>query len=419
MAKNFYDILELDNTASDVQIKNAYKKLAAKWHPDKNPTNKDEASKKFMAISEAYDVLKDAEKKKMYDQLGPEGYENMTQHGGPGGAGGAGPFNFPGGMPFGFDPFSMFRDMFQKENQVPDIEVSVKVTLEELYVGTKKKVKYERFTLCTDCNAKGAIGDDVKCTTCDGVGAKINRTPMGMVQTVCNSCRGKGINPNAKKCSTCKGNTCLKQEHTLTIEIPKGSSKKQPIIVENEGNEIPKDERRNNSRTDVVCSIDEQPHNKFNRGTIIKEIGKLNENNLQIELRLTLEESLCGFEKTFTHLDSKLFKFGLNQNVKHGDVYVMKGYGMPYDDNKKGDLIIKISIEERVLTSDEKQKIWKVLSKDPYIEHKKNNSNVIHYSEYKQDMVNENMKESMKDKYRRRKDERHNMESSDVQCVQQ
>ena len=416
MAKNFYEILELDKNATDVQIKNSYKKLAAKWHPDKNPNNKEEASKKFMDISEAYDVLKDAEKKKIYDQLGPEGYANMSQHGEPGGPG---PFNFPGGMPFGFDPFSMFRDMFQKENQVPDIEVSVKVTLEELYVGTKKRVKYERFTLCTDCDAKGAIGDDVKCKDCDGRGAKITRTQMGMMQSVCNSCRGKGINPNAKKCSTCKGNTCLKQEHFITIEIPKGASKKQPIIVENEGNEIPKDERRHNARTDVVCGIEEIPHSKFNRGTIIKEIGKLNENNLQIELRLTLEESLCGFEKTFTHLDSKLFKFGLNHNVKHGDVYVMKGYGMPTDDNKKGDLIIKISIEERDLTSEEKQKIWKVLSKEPYVEYKKHNSNIIPFCEYKQDMVNENMKESMKDKYRRRKDDRHNMDASDVQCVQQ
>lgn len=418
MAKNYYQILEVDKSASDAEIKASYKKLAQKWHPDKNPNNKTEAENQFMAISEAYDVLKNPEKKKMYDQLGPEGFANMNQHGDPGASGH--PFGFGGGMPFGFDPFSMFRDMFQKEDQVPDIEIPIKLTLEELYVGTKKKVKFERYTLCTECDAKGAIGDNIKCTDCEGRGMKINRTPIGMVQSTCNSCRGKGISPNAKKCSKCNGNGCSKEEHTLVVDIPKGANKKHPIIIENEGNDIPVDERRHNSRSNVVCIVEEQPHSKFNRGTVIKEIGKPNENNLQIELRLSLEESLCGFEKTFTHLDNKLFKFGINHNVKHGDIYVMKGYGMPYyGDDKKGDLIVKINVEERILTTEEKQKIWKVLSKEPYVEYKKQLSTIIPYTEYKQEMVNENARESMKDKYRRRKEEKNNMGGEEVQCVHQ
>lgn len=415
MGKDLYAILEIDKGASDAEIKSAYKKLAAKWHPDKNPDNKDEATQKFMAISQAFDVLKNPEKRKLYDQVGPDAFEQAEQGGS--GPGGFNPFNM-GGMPFGFDPFSMFKDMFQKEDSVPDIEIPIKLTLEELYLGTKKKVKFERFTLCTDCNAKGAVGDNVTCTGCSGKGVKINKTPVGFMQSGCNSCRGKGINPNAKKCTTCKGNSCIKNEYTLIVEIPKGASKKRPIIIENEGNEIPKNERRNNERSNVICVIEEQPHNKFNRGTVIKEIGKVNENNLQIELKLTLQESLCGFEKTFTHLDGKLFKFGITHTVKHGDIYVMKGYGMPYQD-KKGDLIVKITIEERMLTSEEKHKIWKVLSNEPYVENKKNYSSIIPYTDYKEEMLNENMKESMKDKYRKRRDERNNGGEEAVQCVQQ
>ena len=411
---DYYKVLEIEKTASDEDIKISYKNLAKKWHPDRNKDNVEEANRKFAEISEAYGILKDPMKRKTYDNFGFAGID------------GSGPDN---GNPFGFDPFSMFKDFFQKENDIPEVQVQVKVTLEELYTGIKKKVKYERFTLCKDCNSKGSIGDKVECKGCMGKGVSIARTPIGIMQTTCRMCGGKGVDPSAPKCKPCKGSGCYKEEHSVTLTIPKGSSEKHPIILENEGNEIPLNERSDkNARSNIIVIISEITHQKFSRGTVIKEIGKVNENNLLIEIKLTLEESLCGFEKTFTHLDGKHFTFGMTDTIRNGDVYVMKGYGMPYfrDENKKGDLIIKLSVEQRNISNDKKNKIWKLLSNEPYVEINKQTPNVINYNNYKVDMVNEEQKESMKNKYRNRSrgkdddiDEGPTGQANGMQCAQQ
>ena len=401
MGKDYYKILEVDKTASDKDIKNSYFRLAKEWHPDKNPDKIEEATKKFNDISEAYNVLKDPAKRKTYDNFGEVGLDESGQD---------------GSGPFGFDPFSMFRDFFQKENDVPDVQVQIKVTLEELYTGTKKKVKIDRFTLCKTCNAKGATGDNIECKKCEGKGMSVNRTPIGMIQRTCGYCNGSGIDAKAPKCKSCNGRTCIQEVHNLTIDIPCGSSERHPIIIENEGNEIPLNEQRNsNTRTNVVGIITELPHQKYNRGTVIKEIGKINENNLLIEVKLSLEEALCGFEKTFTFLDGKLFKFSLAETSKHGDIYVMKGYGMPYynDISKKGDLLIKIFIENKKILPDQKLKIWKILSTEPYVEVKKSSPNIINFADYKVEAVNENKKESMKDRYRQRHTMHHEMHMND------
>jgi len=407
--QDYYKVLGLEKTANDEEIKKSYKELARKWHPDKNPYNKDEATKKFELISEAYGVLSDPQKRKTYDNFGFAGLD---------GDGGE------GGHPFGFDPFSMFRQFFEKENNIPEVQIQVKLTLEELYVGTKKKINFERYTLCKDCNAKGCMGDDVECKKCSGKGISISRTRIGIIQTQCSFCNGKGVDPKAPKCKTCKGNGCYKEEYSTIINIPKGSSEKHPIMIENEGNEIPKDERNGrNERSTVVVIISEQKHQKYNRGTVIKEIGKVNENNLLIEVKLTLEESLCGFEKVFTHLDGKHFKFTMSEIVRHGDVFVMKGYGMPYfQEDKKGDLFIKLYVEQKELTKEKKMRLWKLLSDEKYKEIDITSENIINYNDYKTEMINQNKKESMKNKYRQRKDDDiddDNEGDGRPQCVQQ
>jgi DnaJ-class molecular chaperone len=416
MGKDYYKTLEVNKDATEQEIKSNYKRLAMKWHPDKNPNNREEATQKFNEISEAYNVLKDPTKRKTYDNFGEAGLdENCNDMGG---------FNGFGN----FDPFSMFKNFFQKENDVPDIQISIKMTLEEIYAGTKKKVKFSRYSLCKPCKGKGAIGDAIECKQCNGKGISIARTPMGVMQTHCRACGGNGIDPKAKKCDGCKGKTCAEEEHSVIVTIPKGASHRRPIIIENEGNEIPENERNDKSeRTNLVIIIEEIIHQKFKRGTVIPEIGKINDNNLLIEVKLTLEESLCGFEKVFTHLDNKLFKFSMTDVVKHGDIYVMKSMGMPYydDSTKFGDLLIKISIEQKKLTNAQKIKIWDVLSDDPYKEIKKQ-SNVINFTEYKHSAADDERKENMKNKYRRRQqndddidDDDNHMGAQSVQCAQQ
>ncbi len=400
MKTDYYKVLGVEKTSSDETIKEAYRVLAKRWHPDKNKDNIEEATKKFAEISEAYGVLKDPTKRKTYDNFGFAGIDGAD-------AGAEG-----GGMPFGMNPFSMFNDFFQQENNIPEVQVSVRVSLEELYTGVKKKVKCERFTLCKDCKSKGSIGDNIDCKSCNGKGVSIQRSPIGIIQSNCRSCGGKGVDPRAPKCKSCKGQGCFKEDHFLNINIPKGSSEKHPIMIENEGNEIPENERRDsNTRSNIVVIISEISHNKFSRGTVIKEIGKVNENNLMIEIKLSLEESLCGFEKTFTHLDGKLFTVSMMETVRHGDVFVMKGFGMPCfgNDQKKGDLIVKLSVENKTITPEKKAKLWKLLSTEPYIE-VKNSTNMINFNNYKSEMVNEDRKESMKNRYRNR----HNNDDDDI-----
>jgi len=122
-----------------------------------------------------------------------------------------------------------------------------------------------------------------------------------------------------------------------------------------------------------------------------------------IEVKLCLGESLCGFEKKFTHLDGTHFTFSINETVRHGDIFVLKGKGMPYyNEDKKGDLIIKVSVEKTEISSELKQKIWKLLSNVPYTEVKKKTSNLIAYEDYKTEMINEDKKENMKNRYRKR-----------------
>ena len=410
MSKDYYKTIEVEKTASDSEIKSAYFRLAKIWHPDKNPNNIEEATQKFNLISEAYNILKDPVKRKAYDTFGEAGLDDSSSG---------------EGNPFGFDPFSMFKDMFQKENDVPPIQVQLKMTLEELYNGVQKKVKFDRYTLCKKCNAMGAIGDNIECKKCDGKGMSVNRTPLGFIQSTCRYCGGSGVNPKAPKCTDCNGKTCINESHTINTTVPKGSSERHPIVIENVGNEIPVNERRDkNERTNVVVIISELPHQKYNRGTIIKEIGKINENNLLIEVKLSLEEALCGFEKTFTFLDGKLFKFSLNETVKHGDIYVMKGYGMHYfnDNNIKGDLLIKIFIETIKITSEQKVKIWKILSTEPFVDIKKSSPNLINFADYKVEVVNDNKKEDIKDKYRQRRQTNMNMNMNNEgspQCATQ
>ncbi len=390
MKTDYYKVLGVEKTASDNEIKESYRVLAKRWHPDKNKDNVEEATKKFAEISEAYNILKDPTKRKTYDNFGFAGVDGAGEEGGFGG--------------MGFDPFSMFKDFFQKENNIPEVQVSVRVTLEELYTGIKKKVNCERYTLCKECKSKGSIGDNIDCKPCNGKGIGIQRTQIGVIQSQCRACGGKGVDPRAPKCKPCKGMGCFKEDHSLYVTIPKGSSEKHPIMIENEGNEIPENERSDaNTRSNIVVIISEISHNKFSRGTVIKEIGKVNENNLMIEIKLTLEESLCGFEKTFTHLDGKHFTVSMSDTVRHGDIYVMKGYGMPYfsNDQKKGDLIVKLSVENKTITPEKKAKLWKILSQEPYNE-VKHSTNMINFNNYKAEMVNEDRKESMKNRYRNR-----------------
>jgi len=391
MGKDYYQILGVDKKATPVEIKSAYKKLAMKYHPDKN--SEPGAEDMFKSISEAYEVLSDPTKRSSFDQFGSDGLEGM---------GGMGGFE-------GFNPMDLFKNMFgmnqgqSPSSNVPPVEVSIDITLEELYSGCDKNVSYERYTFCTPCKGKGITGTATDCPKCNGRGNLMVRIPQGMAQMPCNHCRSSGVNPSAPKCTLCQSKGCTKGSHTVKINIPKGSSKNKNITIPNEGNDIPPDERTNANRTPVVATLNELPHKVFTRGTVIRELKRVEHNNLLCEISISIAESLCGFTKNITQLDQTNLSISVAEQSKHSDIIIVKSKGMPIlGTDKFGDLLIRVQVLAQELNLELKQRLWSLLSTEPYNQPKKNSKGITLYDDYRKEMLELDQKENLKTKYKQR-----------------
>ena len=327
MGKNYYDLLGVPKDANVDTIKKNYRKLAMKYHPDKNPNNKEEAEKNFKEISHAYNVLSDSNKRKTYDQFGEEGLQGM---------GGGGGFA---------DPFSMFEEMFgggggmnhggfhfnmggmggmggrstRKKQEIKHLTVS----LEDLYNGKTMKFNVNRTVINKD--KKHLIKT---CSECNGSGIEIIIHRMGpmiqQIQQVCSKCNGK------KKSYD---NDCLQKiNEKVIVNIEKGMCNGEKIVLKGKGN----DDLDTLKPDDLIFILNEQEHNTFKRS----------ENNLIIEMEIALVDALTGFKALFTHLDGKKFVIESSNIIKNGDIKVIKDKGMPYNSRCEtyGDLIIKFNV---------------------------------------------------------------------------
>ena len=268
MAKrDYYEVLGVDKNASEDEIKKAYRKLAIKYHPDKNPDDKD-AEEKFKEAAEAYDVLHDPNKRKQYDQFGFDG---------PAGMGGSG--GFGGGASMDMDDiFSMFGDIFgghggfsgfsgfgggtrsrqHAQFRGSDLRLKVRLTLQEIATGITKKFKVKKDVTCSHCHGTGAeAGSGTEtCPTCHGQGIvnKTVRTMVGMMKmpTECPTCHGEGTvikNP----CQTCHGTGVTKGEEVVEIKIPAGVAEGMVVNVPGKGNAG----KRNGITGDIQVYIEE------------------------------------------------------------------------------------------------------------------------------------------------------------------
>ena len=249
MAKrDYYEVLGVDKNASEEEIKKAYRKIAIKYHPDRNPGDK-EAEEKFKEAAEAYDVLHDAQKRQQYDQFGFNG---------PAGAGGFGGF---GGGEFSMDDiFSMFGDVFggrggfggfggfggggyrqPAQHRGSDLRLKVKLSLQEVASGVTKKFKVKKDITCPHCHGTGAENGSASetCPTCHGSGVEIRtqQSIFGMMQTqtVCHTCGGEG-KVIKNKCHECAGTGVVKGEEVVEISIPAGVAEGMVVNVPNKGN---------------------------------------------------------------------------------------------------------------------------------------------------------------------------------------
>ncbi|KAL3241438.1 hypothetical protein MRX96_002555 [Rhipicephalus microplus] len=295
----YYDILGVKPNCTQDELKKAYRKLALKYHPDKNPTE----GERFKQISQAYEVLSNAEKRRVYDQGGEQAIKEGVGSGG-------------GGFSAPMDLFDMF--------------------FEELYNGATRKLSVQRCTICDKCEGRGGRKGAVeRCPSCRGSGmnVRIQQVVPGMVQhiqTTCQECMGEGERINPKdRCKNCNAKKVVRERKILEVHIDKGMEDGQKITFSGEGDQEPGLEPG-----DIIVVLDEKEH----------EVFKRNRTDLMMRIDLTLTEALCGFQKTITTLDKRTL--GITnlpgEVVKNGSVKCILNEGMPQYRNpfEKGKLIL-------------------------------------------------------------------------------
>ncbi|HNY32823.1 MAG TPA: molecular chaperone DnaJ [Fibrobacteria bacterium] len=335
--RDFYEILGIPRDASEDQIKSAYKKLAIKYHPDKNPGDK-AAEEKFKEAAEAYDVLRDGEKRQQYDRFGHAAFE------GPQGGGG-----FHGGFSGAEDIFSRFSDIFgdsmfggmfgggggrrQSSNRGQDLQVRVKLTLEEIAEGVNKKLKIKRMEPCHTCDGVGGKGKKT-CDTCRGVGQvkQVSQSLFGQMINVvtCPKCSGSG-SVFESACRTCDGSGLERQEATISVQIPVGVAEGNYLTLRGEGNKGP----RGGQAGDIIVLIEEVEHEMFHRD------GQ----NLYAEARVPFTAAALGGAIRIPTLEGDV-DLKIPAGTQSEKVFALRGKGLPglHGRGSKGDLLVKLHI---------------------------------------------------------------------------
>lgn len=356
--RDYYEVLGLSKGASADEIKKAYRKMAVKYHPDKNPGDKG-AEDKFKEAAEAYEILSNPDKRAQYDRFG----HNMPGNGGFGGGGG-----FSGGGMNMEDIFSQFGDIFggafgdafgggggqrgRRQNKGSNLRVKVKLTLEEIANGVEKKIKLNKYVGCTTCKGTGAEGGSSysTCGTCKGAGqvTRIQNTMLGRMQTtaVCPECSGEGrIITN--KCNTCFGNGIVEGEEVVTINIPAGVSDGMQLSMRGKGNAA----ARGGIPGDLIIAIEEIDHEHF------KRIG----GDIYYELFISFPDAVSGTSIEVPTLDGKV-RIKIDPGTQPGKLLRLRHKGLPdIESHHKGDMLISVNVWTPQSLSKEEKEIMEKL----------------------------------------------------------
>ncbi|NP_001020582.1 dnaJ homolog subfamily A member 4 [Rattus norvegicus] len=338
----YYDILGVKPSASPEEIKKAYRKLALKYHPDKNP----DEGEKFKLISQAYEVLSDPKKRDIYDQGGEQAIKE----------GGSGSPSFSSPMDI-FDMFFGGGGRMTRERRGKNVVHQLSVTLEDLYNGITKKLALQKNIICEKCEGIGGKKGSVeKCPLCKGRGMQIHIQQIGpgmvqQIQTVCIECKGQGERINPKdRCEDCSGAKVTREKKIIEVHVDKGMKDGQKILFHGEGDQEPELEPG-----DVIIVLDQKDHSVFQRRG----------HDLIMKMKIQLSEALCGFKKTIKTLDDRVLIISSKSGevIKHGDLKCVRNEGMPIYKAplEKGMLIIQF-----LVVFPEKQ--WLSLEKLPQLE---------------------------------------------------
>lgn len=333
---DYYKLLDIDKNASESDIKKAYRKLAMKFHPDRNPNNKEEAEKKFKQIGSAYSVLSDSNKRKQYDMFGAEGVSNM------------------GSVDAQFNPFNMFSTVFgnnmnpfgdmnkrgeQSDKKSPNKSINLNVKLSDLYNGKEIKLDYNKRIKCSQCSGSGAseLKYLINCKDCKGEGNIVIIKQFGpMIQKIvqeCHACRGKGkMVQKGYECPKCNGNKTEIFKKKISFFIQPGTREGNKYVFKEDSDWNP-DYKRVGDLVIILNSMSDP---------IFKREG----DNLIINKNVSIKDALIGLKFRIKHMDNRILEFKFNNILSPDQELVAEKEGMPIlnDGMDNGNLIIRFKI---------------------------------------------------------------------------
>ncbi|NDW12777.1 molecular chaperone DnaJ [Bacteroides sp. 214] len=363
--RDYYEVLEVEKTATADEIKKAYRKKAIQYHPDKNPDDK-EAEEKFKEAAEAYEVLSNPDKRARYDQFGHAGVGGAAGNGGPFGG-------FSGGGMSMDDIFSMFGDIFgghsggfsgfgggsqRRRFRGSDLRVKVKLNLKEVSTGVEKKFKLKKYVECNHCHGSGAEGSSgvETCATCKGSGSVIRnqQTILGTMQTrtTCPTCNGEGTTVK-EKCKVCSGDGIVHGEEVVTVKIPAGVAEGMQLSMSGKGNAG----KHNGVAGDLLIQVEEEQHPDLIR----------DDNDLIYNLLLSFPTAALGGTVEIPTIDNKV-KVKIDSGTQPGKVLRLRGKGLPsVNSYGVGDLLVNVSIYvPEALNKEEKSELEKMENSDNF-----------------------------------------------------
>ncbi|OCX53343.1 molecular chaperone DnaJ [Mucilaginibacter sp. PPCGB 2223] len=364
MAKrDYYDVLGIPKGSSADEIKKAYRKMAIKYHPDKNPDDK-QAEENFKEAAEAYEVLSSPEKRQRYDQFGHAANASSANGGGYGGG-----MNmedifsqfgdiFGGGSPFDgfFGGGGQQRGGGRRVTKGSNLRIKVRLNLEEIANGAEKKIKVNKQVLCGTCDGTGAKDKSSfqTCKTCGGSGAvrRVTNTILGQMQTTstCPTCNGEGTQITAK-CNVCHGDGVVRGEETISINIPAGVSEGMQLSMSGKGNAAP----RGGIPGDLIILIEEIPH----------ETLKRDGNNVIYDLHISFIDAALGTSIEVPTIDGKA-KIKIDPGTQGGRILRLKGKGVPeVNSYHRGDQLVHINIWTPKALSREERELLEKLQSSP------------------------------------------------------
>ena len=361
--RDYYEVLGVSKTATDDELKKAYRKLAKQYHPDANPDNKEEAERKFKEINEAYENLSDPQKRKMYDQFG---------HDGPSGFGGGASGGYYSAGFDGFSDFSDLGDIFssffgggfggrssRKNNNGPvkgaDLKATVDITFEESFLGVEKEVVINRNETCTTCGGNGAKPGTVidKCGVCGGTGQvrQIQNTILGQMQTTrtCSNCGGTG-KVIKQPCEACKGKGKIRKQAKIKVKIPAGIDDNQTIVLRGEG----ESGSRGGPKGDLYIVI------RVKRNSIFTRSG----NDVFCTIPITFTQATLGADLQIPMVDGAKEIFKIPEGTQTETKFTIKNKGFKnVNGSGQGNFIFKVQVQVPKRLSKEQRDLLNQLAK--------------------------------------------------------